>query len=111
MKKNNKKKMKIHIGVRRVPASSLWGGDGGRKFSQEWGGAGMGDGVGITGRGRGIGSPPQTHHIAIHYMPRILPMIKAILPSIMTAMKKRLESEKNITYTILYIRKSNPRQV
>ncbi len=36
-----------------------------RKFLQERDGAGMGDGAGITGRGRGIGSPPQTRPIAI----------------------------------------------
>jgi hypothetical protein len=66
--------MKIHIGVGRVPAGSLWGGDGGKKVLPRmgrggdggWGrdngaGAGMGDGVRITGRGRGIGSPPHCH--------------------------------------------------
>ena len=44
-------------------AGTLWGRDGGRKFPRERGGAGMGDGVGITGRG--IRSPPQTRPIAI----------------------------------------------
>jgi hypothetical protein len=49
-------------GYPRVPCGA---GMGGRKFPQERGGAGMGDGAGITGRGQGIGSPPQTRPIAI----------------------------------------------
>jgi hypothetical protein len=44
---------------------TLWGGDGGKKVPPRRGGAGMGDGAGIMGRGRGMGSPPQTRPIAI----------------------------------------------
>ncbi len=53
--------MKIHIRAGQVPGV----GTGGRKFPRERGGAGMGDGAGITGRERGIGSSPQTRLIAI----------------------------------------------
>jgi hypothetical protein len=49
-------------GYPRVPCGV---GTGGRKFPRERGGAGMGDGAGIMGRGRGIGSSPQTRPIAI----------------------------------------------
>jgi hypothetical protein len=44
---------------------TLWGGDGGKKVPPRRGGAGTGDGAGIMGRGRGMGSPPQTRPIAI----------------------------------------------
>ena len=44
---------------------TLWGGDGGKKVPPRRGGVGMGDGAGIMGQGRGMGSPPQTRPIAI----------------------------------------------
>jgi hypothetical protein len=59
-----KKKKKRNLywgGAGRVPVGTLWGEDGGKKVPSRQGGAGTGDGAGIMGRGRGMGSPPHCH--------------------------------------------------